>query len=127
MMPTCLQCLNLVPRRKLCLLHQPSDESSQSGTNVHAKIAGFRDQVLETEVKVESEAFKRHVCLVHAVQERLLVVSQLDFTWMCLFKAVAVLTAAFWPLLQNILPLWQSSSTQEFLQHSTIGVLMNLS
>lgn len=45
MMPTCLQYLNLVPRRKLCLVHQPRDVSSQSGANVHAKNAGFSDHV----------------------------------------------------------------------------------
>lgn len=46
MMPTCLQYLNLVPRRKLCLVHQPRDVSSQSGANVHAKNAGFSDLCL---------------------------------------------------------------------------------
>lgn len=42
MMPTCL---NLVPRRKPCLVHQPRDVSSQSGADVHAKNAGFSDHV----------------------------------------------------------------------------------
>lgn len=42
-MPTCLQCLNLVPRRKLRLVNQPSDASSQSDTNVM-----WRLQVLVT-------------------------------------------------------------------------------
>lgn len=55
MMPPCWQCLDLVPRRKLCLVHPPTDESGLSGTNVRAKVAGFSDQVsvlvLETKVK----------------------------------------------------------------------------
>lgn len=57
-MATCFQCLNLVPRGKLCPVHQPSDVISQSGTNGHAKNARFSDHV-SVLVLLESEAFKR--------------------------------------------------------------------
>lgn len=48
----------LCPEGKLCLVHQPRDASSQSGTNVHAKNACFSNHV-PVLVFLESKAFKR--------------------------------------------------------------------